>query len=212
MRRMKERKGGVMARRDALKTLAAAGAAGPLACAVDRGGAQPMARFFTVAERYYRVTHDAVRRYDPHHLILGDRWEANAPLPEEVVRAALPHVDVLSFQCFGTADNIATKMRQWADFAKRPVLLADAAGHIRAPGDTGWPPTADRQHDADHYRRTMDALWQIPQSVGYHLCGAHIRNNARRYGFRDRTNAVIPETVEGIRAVNADVHRRTTGL
>ena len=201
-----------MARRDALKTLAAAGAAGPLACAVDRGGAQPMARFFTVAERYYRVTHDAVRRYDPHHLILGDRWEANAPLPEEVVRAALPHVDVLSFQCFGTTDNIATKMRQWADFAKRPVLLADAAGHIRAPGDTGWPPTADRQHDADHYRRTMDALGQIPQSVGYHLCGAHIRNNARRYGFRDRTNAVIPETVEGIRAVNADVHRRTTGL
>jgi hypothetical protein len=95
---------------------------------------------------------------------------------------------------------LATKMRQWADFAKRPVLLADAAGHIRAPGDTGWPPTADRQHDADHYRRTMDALWQIPQSVGYHLCGAHIRNNARRYGFRDRTNAVIPETVEAFEA------------
>ena len=31
---------------------------------------------FKLAERYYRVTHDAIRRYDPHHLILGDRYEA----------------------------------------------------------------------------------------------------------------------------------------
>ena len=56
----------------------------------------------------------------------------------------------------------------------------------------------------------MEALWQIPQCVGYHLCGAYIQNHARRYGFRDRTNAVIPETVEAIRAVNADFHGRIT--
>lgn len=73
-----------------------------------------------IAERHYRVTRDAIRRYDPNHLI-----------------------------------------------------LADAAGHIRAPGDTSWPPTADRTQDGDHYRKTMETLWGIPQSVGYHLCGAY---------------------------------------
>ena len=165
-------------------------------------------KLFTIAERYYQVTHDAIRRYDPNHLILGDRWEANRPLPAAVVRAALPYIDVLSFQCFGTVENIVTKIQDWANFAGRPVLLADAAGHIRAHDDTSWPPTADRHHDADHYRHVMDALWQIPQAVGYHLCGAHIRNNARRCGFRDRTNKAIPETVEGIRAVNIEMHRR----
>lgn len=163
---------------------------------------------FAIAEHYYRVTHDAIRRYDPHHLILGDRWEANAALPEEVVRAALPYVDVLSFQCFGAVENIATKMQRWASFADHPVLLADAAGYIQAHDDTGWPPSADRDHDAGHYRRVMDALWAIPQAVGYHLCGAYIRNNARRYGFRDRENALIPETVDGIRAVNAEIQER----
>ena len=96
-----------------------------------------------IAERYYRVTNEAIRRYDPNHLILGDRWEANRELPEEVVRAALPYVDVFSFQCFGPVDNIATRMRQWADFVDRPVLLADAAGHIRAHDDTGWPATME---------------------------------------------------------------------
>ncbi len=68
----------------------------------------------------------------------------------EVAHAALPYVDVLSFQCFGTVENITTKIRHWADFADKPVLLADAAGHIRAHGDTGWPPTADRLHDVTH--------------------------------------------------------------
>ncbi|MCP5114921.1 MAG: agarase, partial [bacterium] len=53
-----------------------------------------------LAGRYYKVTHDAIRRYDPNHLILGDRYEANAPLPIQVVRAAMPYVDVLSFQDF----------------------------------------------------------------------------------------------------------------
>ena len=161
-----------------------------------------------IAERYYRTTHDAIRRYDPNHLILGDRWEANAALPEEVVRTALPYVDVLSFQCFGTMDNIATKMGRWAEFADQPVLLADAAGWTCAHGDKGWPPKAERNHDAEHYRGVMDALWEIPQCVGYHLCGAHIRNNARRCGFRDQTNTEILETVAGIRAVNTEMQRR----
>ena len=53
-----------------------------------------------LATRYYQVTHTAIRRYDPHHLILGDRYEANAPLPIEVVESALPFVDVLCFQDF----------------------------------------------------------------------------------------------------------------
>lgn len=163
-----------------------------------------------IAERYYRVTREAIRRYDPNHLILGDRWEANAALPEEVVRAAIPYVDVLSFQCFGTAENLANKMRFWAGFAARPVLLADAAGWTCREGDQDWPPKAEREHDCDHYRQVMDALWDIPECIGYHLCGAHIRNNVRQYGFRDRTNTAIPTTVEGIRKVNLKVQKWTT--
>jgi hypothetical protein len=169
-------------------------------------------KLFDMAEHYYKVTHNAIRRYDPNHLILGDRWEANRTLPKEVVRAALPYIDVLSFQCFGTVENITRKMRYWANFADRPVLLADAAGFIHTANDAGWPPTRNRNHDANHYRQVMDVLWDIPQSVGYHLCGAHIRNNARRYGFRDRENKLIPETVNGIREVNAEIKKRMESI
>ncbi len=58
------------------------------------------AELTNLATQYYKVTHDAIRRYDPHHLILGDRYEANAPLTMEIINAARPYVDVLSFQDF----------------------------------------------------------------------------------------------------------------
>jgi len=53
-----------------------------------------------LAQKYYKTTHDAIRRYDKNHLILGDRYEANAPIAMEVINAALPYVDILSFQDF----------------------------------------------------------------------------------------------------------------
>ena len=53
-----------------------------------------------LAQTYYETTHNSIRRYDKNHLILGDRYEANAPIAEEVIEASLRYVDVLSFQDF----------------------------------------------------------------------------------------------------------------
>jgi hypothetical protein len=86
---------------------------------------------FHLADRYYKVTHDAIRRYDPHHLILGDRYEANAPLPEQVISAAVPYVDVLSFQCIGGAGWVREHLGRWAALFQRPILLADSASCTR---------------------------------------------------------------------------------
>jgi hypothetical protein len=132
---------------------------------------------------YYRVLHETVRRYDPHHLILGDRYEALAPLPGEVVQAALPYVDALSFQCFAPPDEIGRLLSKWAEFSNKPVLLADSA-HRNQPAGT----PEDRPHDPERYARALDVLLGIPACIGYHLCGAYLRNRARRSGFRDEKN------------------------
>lgn len=86
-----------------------------------------------------------------------------------------------------------------------------AAGFVRTPDDVGWPPAQDRIHDTEHYHAVVEALWNIPQCVGYHLCGAYLRNNAQCYGFRDRRNILIPETVNGINTVNARMLERISG-
>lgn len=166
---------------------------------------------FDLATRYYQVTHDAIRRYDPNHLILGDRYEANAPLPEIVIDAALPYVDVLSFQCFDTPENVREKMARWAGYSRRPVLVADSAQRQAVP-EVSWPPHSDRDHDPVAHARVLQLLTQIPECVGYHLCGAYLKNRTRRSGLRDHRDIPAEQVIDGIREQNRRILDWTKSL
>ena len=157
-----------------------------------------------LAGRYYTVTHDAIRRYDKNHLILGDRYEARAPLPDEVVRAAMPYVDVLSFQCFGGAQIVNDKLGYWAKFSGKPILLADSAVR-KKPSSSGGSLNSNQHQDPQAYADVMRVLQRMPQCIGFHLCGAYICNRVRRAGLRDEQNRIDTEAVEGIARVNEEM-------
>jgi hypothetical protein len=140
-----------------------------------------------MARRYYRVTHDAIRRYDKNHLILGDRYEGKALLPDEVLRAAAPYVDVLSFQYFSTPDVVCPDLERWHELTGLPVLLADAS----MPG-----------RDPAAYAPMMLVLRELDCCVGWHLCGAYLQNRCRNYGFRDERNEPIEPLVSMVRQAN----------
>ena len=156
---------------------------------------------FETATIYYKTIVEAIKRYDPNHLICGDRYEANAPISEEVLRAAMPYVDIFSFQCFGNAAHIHTRLSRWADFLKKPILLADSM--VNKEGHRGWPPQEDRTQDDIECGEVMKVLRTIPECIGFHLCGAYIKNNARRYGLLDLHDEV-ESTTTGIGSVNHD--------
>ena len=158
-----------------------------------------------LAGRYYKVTHDAVRRYDKNHLIMGDRYEARAPLPDEVVRAAMPYVDVLSFQCFGGAKIINEKLSYWAKFSGKPILLADSS--VRKKAAPSPRPHEPHHQDPQGYADTMRAIQQIPECVGFHLCGAYVCNRVRRYGLRDEQDRIDADAVKGITKINKETTR-----
>ncbi len=149
-----------------------------------------------LAGLYYKTTHDAIRRYDKHHLILGDRYEANAPIAMEVVNAALPYVDVLSFQDFRDPVN---HLDEWHKKTGKPVLLADAAKvnfrskEFYKPNNGAW------------YAETLDALHKNPGCIGFHLCGAYQRNKARRRGLLDERENPDTEQVKLMTAANQKI-------
>jgi hypothetical protein len=113
----------------------------------------------------------------------------------------MPYTDIFSFQCFGTVDNIYQKLSRWGEYLKKPILLADSI--ISKEGFHGWPPTQDLTQDDVQYGEIMKALRKIPECMGFHLCGAYIKNNARRYGLLDQKDAEEP-TTQGINRVNLD--------
>lgn len=152
-----------------------------------------------LAQSYYQTTHDAVRRYDKHHLILGDRYEANAPIAIEVIQAALPFVDVLSFQDFR---DPVRHLADWHKKTGKPVLLADAAGVDWRSQDFFKP------NNGAWYAATLSALHKNPGCVGFHLCGAYQRNKARRRGLLDEMENPDGKQVELIRRANFEISEK----
>lgn len=142
---------------------------------------------FRMAERYYQVTRDAIRRYDPNHLILGDRYEAKALLPDEVLLAAAPFVDLLSFQYFSSPEVICPDLKRWHELTAKPVLLADAS----MPG-----------RDPAAYEPMMRALRELDGCVGWHLCGAYLQNRCRGAGLRDERDQPIEPLVSLVSQAN----------
>lgn len=123
------------------------------------------------------MTHDAIRRYDRHHLILGDRYEANAPLPDQVVSATQGLVDVLSFQHFGRPRRVRDELAPWAEQTGMPVLVADHADLVEIPD------SYRRQHPPS-YPELLRLLCDLPVFLHLHLCGVYLRNRCRRWGLR----------------------------
>ena len=152
---------------------------------------------FELARTYYETAHDAIRRHDKHHLIFGDRYEANAPIAKEVVEAALPFVDVLAFQDFR---NAVVHLAEWHARTGKPVLLADAA---RMKWQT--EPGEFTRNEGAWYAATLAELFKNPGCIGFHLCGAYQRNRARRYGLLDELEKPDEENVALMQAANEKI-------
>ena len=142
-----------------------------------------------MAERYYSVIHDAIKRYDPNHLLLGDRYEGKQLLPDEVLLAAAPYVDVMSFQYFSTPEVICPDLQRWHELTGKPVLLADAC----APG-----------RDPAAYAPMIRALREVPSCIGWHVCGAYLQNRARGAGFRDERGELVQPLVDEATRANLE--------
>lgn len=158
-----------------------------------------------LATLWYRITHDSIRRYDKHHLILGDRYEAAKPIADEVIAAALPYVDVLSFQHFAPAGKVADNLNHWHNKTGKPVLLADHAIQIRERDGSG-------RHDGAGYAGTLAALRQIPGCIGLHLCGAYLRNETRKRALRDADEKPDEEAIHAITQANREAAAWMLGM
>jgi hypothetical protein len=149
-----------------------------------------------LAARYYQVTHDAVRRYDRNHLILGDRYEARQPVPVEVLEAAKPYVDVMSFQDFSSPAQVAADLTRFHELTGKPVLLADAAIPDRR--------TAPPREWGKSYAEMIRTLRELPGCVGWHVCGAYLKNRSRNWGFLDEMEQGDPVFLRDVAQANAE--------
>jgi len=126
-----------------------------------------------IIRQWYSVRKDAIRRYDPNHLILGDKLNVNRDSRDmeemsEVLRIMKDYVDL-------------TYMQYYAPFSEQKPVLERIYAETQKPllnGDTTYFRN-DEQKKSDEFYKALGetytselaSLFSLPYYVGFHHCG-----------------------------------------
>lgn len=151
-----------------------------------------------VAQQYYQVIHDAIRRYDQNHLLLGDRYKGDRVipidrqkvngLPDAVLEAMKSTVDVLCVEYYRPDPRIEEDLDAWHALTEKPILMADSA--FLAPTDALHPNpkgpvyAASQAARGEDYQTHARRLYTNPLVIGWHWC-AFGRSAGRKSGLLD---------------------------
>jgi hypothetical protein len=125
---------------------------------------------FIVATKYFEVATQAIRKYDPNHLILGCRADV---LPDPVIKAHIPYVDVIDLHSYADKPPIEFINHIW-NLTHKPIMLGEfsfTAVDSNMPNTVGaraGNPFATQSQRTAAYLGYVKPLLSLPFVVGYH--------------------------------------------
>ncbi len=183
-------------------------------------------------DRWYALRADAIRRYDPDHLILGDKLgggtaapgyrEPRHPnLPDWLMPILARHVDVVSVEWYGEFEDQVAALRAIHLATGKPILLGDSSFSQVQPQQLG---DAKGVHEPSQaavgaaYARYLRAALGEGYIVGWHFCGYMESwwgggRGKPQNGLKDPFDVPHADAVDAIRVANAaacDWHARPT--
>jgi hypothetical protein len=168
------------------------------------------------AGQYFKVVHDALRKYDPHHLYLGCRFAWRTP---EAVTAAARYCDVVSSNIYRS--HLEPDEWAFATSLNKPYVIGEYGfGALdRGMFHFGIVATANQQARAAMYKLYVESVEDNPAFVGCHwfkycdqpLTGRFLDSENNNDGFVSVTDTPYQEMVYGAKAVHSEVYRRRSG-
>ncbi len=175
-----------------------------------------MRKFLGVlAERYYSLVEEIIRKYDRRALILGDRYPSF--YYPEVVRAAARHVDVISTNLNAAWEDGSFprfQLETLYTLTGKPILVTEIymaatenrSGNRNSTGN--FPVVATQTERAKSARNTLERLARLPYVVGVDWFQwadepTHGRFDAENYNFglvdiHDRPYEELAAMLEGL--------------
>lgn len=126
-----------------------------------------------VAERYYQLMRDAIRKYDVEALYLGDRYQSF--YYPELASAGRQHVDVISTN-LNASWNDGTFLKSYLDtlhkVTGKPIVVSEfymaaaenSSGNKNSVG--GFPTVATQRERQESLANTLRSLVRLPYVVG----------------------------------------------
>lgn len=166
-------------------------------------------------DKYYETTRNAIRRYDPNHLFVGDKLNANTDSLDTVLTVTSKYTDVLFYQMYARYEVQEPGLDRWSNLVDMPVINGDSAfTMITETMPRPYGPVADnlaqRVEWTDEFFRNAFAR---PEFVGWHYCGLINATNlidrkqARQHsGLLDSYGEPYPELEKAIQQCASEMY------
>lgn len=176
-----------------------------------------------VADAYFRGCVEAIRKWDPNHLVLGCRFAGNAP---DIWDIAGKYCDVVSFNMYpwidierGVPESVVEQVRQWQHEAQRPMMITEwsfPALDAGLPSEHGAGMRVDTQAQrARCFTFFQTLMFSLPFMVGSNyfmwadepaLGISSTFPEDSNYGLVNVDDKPYPELTDAARAVNGQVY------
>jgi len=158
-----------------------------------------------IAARYYSIIGRETRAADPDHLIFGERY-AMRDLPDVVVEAALPHIDVLSVQPM-TIGFESSEFERLHELSGKPMLVSDhsVAYPTAEHSNTLWEDVEDAAAVGREYGTFLDTAFARPFFIGLLRCeySDHVTGDLLRQGMVDLDGEPRTAITDAMKAAHA---------
>lgn len=171
-----------------------------------------------VADKYFSLARDAIRRHAPNHLILGSRF-AGKP-PASVARAQGKYCDVASINHYSPSGHPDVAMlRNLHALTGKPIMITEFSWRAMQnrsgnKNSTGAEVTVETQQErAKRYETYVSELFKEPYIVGAHWFqyfdqpteGRNMDGENSNYGIVDIHDEPYLELVDAMRSANERV-------
>ena len=168
-----------------------------------------------IADNYFRIIREELKRANPGKLYLGCRW-AGGSAPAFTVKAAAKYCDVISYNVY-RKEMSAFKLPEGVD---APVLVGEFhfGALDRGPFCPGLILLRDQKHRAETYREYVRTSLEHPQIVGVHWHQFSDQATSGRFdgenmqvGWTDVCDTPYWETVEAVRDMGSQLYTIRAG-
>ena len=161
---------------------------GTWACGLDLKDPDDLKKLWQTVERYYQVVTRAIKQYDPHHLILGHRFNQPPDTPDWCLEIAADYTDaILANWWIPDLASVRNVLGHWHNLTGKPILISDTAflcPTTLRPTGQGANFLDSQRARGEAYQRLASASCAVPYIVGWHWC-AYIENRVRKSGIRN---------------------------
>jgi hypothetical protein len=126
-----------------------------------------------ILEKRYAIERASIKKYDPNHLILGDKLNGNTDTPEDIIKVSAKYSDIVFIQHYAFWNELEGFLNKISAVTDKPILQGDASAHVpyeNMPNPYG-PHCENQQERLQKIKEMYLNAFARKDFIGWYWCG-----------------------------------------